>query len=177
MGTAKQLLPVHDQTAVACCLATIRKAGISDITVVVSPEGRDVVEAIKRFGVTIATNDVPGSDMAESIRAGLKSIPGIPQGILIGLCDHPLVLSSTITAMIKEHRTCPDRIIVPTCHGRKGHPTLFPRLILEEINRSASLRDILNAHREKICFIPVEDEGVLLDMDTPEDYRKILERC
>lgn len=177
MGTCKQLLPVHDQAAVAYCLKTIRNTGVSDITVVVGPEGRDVAEAARQFPVTIAVNDLPGSDMAQSVRAGLQAIPGTSSGILICLCDHPLVLSSTIAAMIRKHQTCPEEIIIPVFRERKGHPTLFPRLILEEINRHASLRDVIGAHREKICFIHVEDEGVLLDMDTPADYRKILERC
>lgn len=38
-----------------------------------------------------------------------------------------------------------------------------------------TLRDLVRSNPERVEQIPVNDRGVLLDMDTPEDYRRVLE--
>jgi CTP:molybdopterin cytidylyltransferase MocA len=115
--------------------------------------------------------------MAESVRVGLGAVDGSSTGIFICLSDHPLVVTATLNAMGREHNVSPDAIIIPMFQGRRGHPTLFPRFILEELRIHSTLRDVINSHKDKILFFNVADEGVVMDMDTPEEYQKILERC
>ena len=64
----------------------------------------------------------------------------------------------------------------PTFQDRRGHPTLFPKALLAEIYQGFNLREIIGRHPDKVTLLPVEDEGVVLDMDTPEDYREICRR-
>jgi CTP:molybdopterin cytidylyltransferase MocA len=75
--------------------------------------------------------------------------------------------------MISAHIQKPDAIIIPAYRGRKGHPTLFPRSVLEDLGKVATLRDVIGRHHAKIFLLEVEDEGVVLDMDTPEDYLRV----
>jgi CTP:molybdopterin cytidylyltransferase MocA len=177
MGTVKQLLPVADRPAVVRCTESIRDSGVDNIVVVVNPDGNEIVRVLKEFSVTIAVNDLQESDMAESVGMGLSAIDGASTGVFICLCDYPLVTSATLSAMGREHNARPDLIIIPTFQGRRGHPTLFPRFILEEVKKHSTLRDVISGHKDKILFFPIADEGVVLDMDTPEEYQKILERC
>jgi CTP:molybdopterin cytidylyltransferase MocA len=67
----------------------------------------------------------------------------------------------------------PGRIIIPTYQDRRGHPTLFPRALLAEIQQGTNLREIIGRHPHKVMLLPVADEGVVLEMDTPEEYREI----
>lgn len=149
---------------------------MDDVIVVIRPGAADVLDAIRGFPVRLAVNDRPGSDMAASVRAGLEAMNPGPRGILVCLSDYPLVKPSTLAAMKQEHLAGPDAIVIPTHRGRKGHPTLFPRSALAEIATLPTLRDIIRRHRDLIVHLEVDDEGILLDMDTPEDYRRILER-
>lgn len=176
MGMSKQLLPIDDQPAVVRCIDNIRHSNIDDIVVVVNPDGGDIVKVLAAFSLTVAVNESVGSDMAESIRTGLNFVDGSSSGIFVCLSDHPLVTPATIAAMGTEHCEKPDRIIIPVYQGRKGHPTLFPRSILEDIRKYSTLRDVVGRHREKVFLLAVDDEGVVMDMDTPEDYRKILDK-
>jgi molybdenum cofactor cytidylyltransferase len=112
--------------------------------------------------------------MAESVRAGLGAVGRAATGVFICLCDHPLVAPSTLKTMGGKHGARPDAIIIPVFEGRRGHPTLFPRFVLEEIEKCNSLRELVESYKDGICFVEVGDEGVVLDMDTPEEYRKIL---
>jgi CTP:molybdopterin cytidylyltransferase MocA len=174
MGRPKQLLPLGDRTVIEHCISSIIAAGIEEIVVVLGPDSREIAERIQDLPVAIATNDQEESEMAESVRTGLKSVGADATGILICLADHPLVLAETIKEVAALHKDHPGAIIVPSCNRKRGHPTLFPGNIIEEIFARNSLRDVIESHAEKIRYLDVADEGVLLDMDTTEDYARIL---
>ena len=176
MGTPKPLLPIQGRPAVIRCLESLRDSGVADIVLVVSPEGGDIVKAASGFAVRVAVNEQPGSDMAASVKAGLVSIDRDATGVLICLCDHPLVRPESLESILSAHTQKPDAIIIPLYNGRKGHPTLFPRFVLEDLGKVATLRDVIDRHRAAIFTLDVDDEGVILDMDTPEDYRRIVNR-
>ena len=114
--------------------------------------------------------------MAESIRVGLKQLRHYPSSVLVCLSDHPLVSADTIRFILREHRAFPDAIIIPEYDGRRGHPSLFPRSVLDEIFSGITLRDIVRKDPARVRLAPVGDEGVVLDMDTRQDYAMILKR-
>jgi molybdenum cofactor cytidylyltransferase len=66
-------------------------------------------------------------------------------------------------------------IIIPSFRGRRGHPVLFPTAVIGEIFGAATLRDIVRRDPERVQVVEVEDEGVILDLDTGEDYRRAVE--
>jgi len=45
--------------------------------------------------------------------------------------------------------------------------------LLKDIFESGTLRDVIRKHSERVLLLPVSDEGVVLDVDTIEDYRRI----
>lgn len=175
MGTCKQLLPLPDRPAVLRCVESITAAGIDDLVVVVGPEGDPVRKALDGLPVRFALNGDPGSDMAGSVRVGLAAIDRTSPAIFVCLCDHPLVESSTLAAMGRHLDEHPGAIIIPVHNGRKGHPTLFPRPILEEIHTLPTLREVIAGHRDAVRLLEVPDSGMLLDMDTPEEYQQVLD--
>jgi molybdenum cofactor cytidylyltransferase len=176
MGTPKQLLPIQGRPTVIRCLESLRDSQVPDVVIVVNPEGGDIVNAAQGFHARVAVNEIPGSDMAASVKAGMACISDAATGVLICLCDHPLVRPETIGSMVSAHSRKPDAIIIPRYLGRKGHPTLFPRFVLEDLEKLATLRDVIGQHVTKLSLLDVDDEGVILDMDTPEDYRRIRDR-
>jgi molybdenum cofactor cytidylyltransferase len=113
--------------------------------------------------------------MASSVRVGRNALlPGFG-GVIIALCDYPLVLPSTVALLTEKNEISPDSIIIPCHAGRRGHPLLFPRQILDELTEDRILRDLVCRKQELLVHIDVEDPGVLLDMDTPDEYRRIRE--
>jgi len=176
MGAPKPLLPVQGRPAVVRCLESLRDSQVADIILVVSPEGGAIVEASGGFPVRVAVNELPGSDMAGSVKAGMSLVERDATGVLVCLCDHPLVSPDTIASITSAHSRMPGAIVIPAWRGRKGHPTLFPRLLLEDLGTFATLRDVIGHHNTEISILDVDDEGVVLDMDTPEDYRRILDQ-
>jgi len=176
MGRCKQLLPLDGRPAIVRCVETIVAAGIGGITVVIGPAGDEVARAVAHLPVTLVRNGMTGSDMAQSVRTGLESVDGDAGGILVCLADHPLVTAATCRRLVEAHRAVPEAILIPLYNGSKGHPTLFPRNVIGEISVRKTLRDVVGAHPGLVRLLPVDDPGVVEDMDTPEDYRRIAAR-
>lgn len=176
MGRCKPLLPLGDETVIERCLNTLHNGGVNRTIVVVSIHGEEVARAASKHPVQIVVNPDESGDMASSIRAGYDAATEETSGIIVALCDYPLVLAGTVQSLIDQHAKHPECIITPTCNGRRGHPLLLPRTILEELTAGNTLRDVLKKDAARIREIPLDDTGILIDMDTPEDYRRVLQR-
>jgi molybdenum cofactor cytidylyltransferase len=172
MGRAKSLLPLGEGTVIERCLECLVAGGLGDITVVLGPSGEAVARVLDT-AVTVVWNRTPGSDMAASVRLGLASLSPITTGVLIALADYPLVSAATIRRLRDLHFRQARQILIPTCDGQRGHPVLFPRTVLAEISTLPTLRQIVRRRPERVRAVPVSDPGVLLDMDTPADYRRV----
>jgi CTP:molybdopterin cytidylyltransferase MocA len=87
-----------------------------------------------------------------------------------------MVTEETFRSLIKMHGKCPHKILIPVYKGKKGHPALFPASVAREIFSDLTLRHLINRLPGRVSFLEVPDEGVILDMDTMDDYRIILEK-
>ena len=172
MGRLKQLLTVAEQPAVCCCLHALGRAGIKDIVVVLG-HGADEIMNFVGPSVKVVINKDPESQMADSVRLGLRAVDPASKGVLVCLADHPLVSAGTIGSILSMHQRMPGSIIIPQHGGRRGHPTLFPGSLLAGMGAGENLRDLVRRHESLHVLLPVEDEGVVLDMDTEEDYRRL----
>lgn len=173
MGSCKQLLDLGGKSALVRCLETLLAGGVREIVVVVGGNGDAVAAEAGRFPVRIVVNRDPDGDMASSLRVGRAALSIEASAVIIALCDYPLVQPTTIASLIKAHAAEPDRIIIP-CHGdQRGHPLLFPRTVLEELQEGLTLRDLVRRDPERLRCIGVDDPGILCDMDTPEDYQRL----
>jgi molybdenum cofactor cytidylyltransferase len=176
MGCPKQLLALGHKPVIRHCLDNIIAAGIQHIVVVLGAESNGIVAALRDLSVTIVVNKKTGSEMAESVRTGLRALKSPSSGVLICLGDHPLASTETMRKVTLAHRESPDNIIIPAYNRRRGHPSLFPGALLDEIFSGGTLRNIIDRHSRKVRIIEVPDEGVILDMDTREDYENIVKR-
>jgi molybdenum cofactor cytidylyltransferase len=176
MGQPKALLPLQNKPAILHCLATLLNIRPWEIIVILGTESEEAVSLIEKMPVKLMFNTLPQSDMAKSVRLGFQAMKQQATGALICLVDHPLVQAGTLKQMVVKAMAAPDQIIIPTFQGRRGHPTLFPRTLLSEIYQGFNLREIIGRHPDKVTLLPVDDEGIVLEMDTPEDYRKICRR-
>jgi len=177
MGACKQLLPLGEKTVIAYCLEGLLAGGVEEVIVVVGSQGDAVAGEARRHPVRIVRTTDPHGDMACSARAGREALSPTVSGVLIAPCDHPLVSSGTVAGLIAAHHCNPEAIIIPIYGGRHGHPTCFPRSILDELDETGTLRDLVRRDPGRLRHLETSDQGVALDMDTPEDYRRIVEIC
>jgi molybdenum cofactor cytidylyltransferase len=93
--------------------------------------------------------------------------------VIVALCDYPLVTPATVKYLVEMHALFPDGIITPRFQDNRGHPLLFARTILDELEEGMTLRDVMRRDPARVHDAPVNDPGILTDMDTPEDYVRI----
>ncbi len=177
MGTAKQLLALRGKPAIRFCVEAMQAGGLHHPVVVLGSRREECEAALAELSVTFAVNDDPKSEMAESVRIGLRSAAAAATGILICLCDHPLVAPSTYKEVSTAHLYCAEQIIIPVYKGRRGHPTLFPRSLLEGVYAGLTMRDVIQRNHDRVTHVALDDEGILLDMDTVHDYTRLCARA
>lgn len=175
MGRPKPLLPLGDQPVIRRCLESLRVAGVEEIVVVLGHGAAEIENALRDLPVTLVRNPDPDSDMAGSVRVGLQRLSRTTTAVLVCLVDHPLVAAATLRTLLQLHDLEPGVITIPTYLGKKGHPTLFPRPMIEELFQVPTLRHVVRHDPTRLRLVEVPDQGVVLDIDTPEDYRKALE--
>ena len=94
---------------------------------------------------------------------------------LIALDDQPQVRERSVRLVMEAYRRSGASIVVPSFQMRRGHPWLVARPLWDEIlemRSPESPRDFLNRHAEEIHYVAVEDDSILQDLDTPDDYLK-----
>ena len=66
-------------------------------------------------------------------------------------------------------------ILIARYHGRRGHPVLFAKRVFSELLAAPDgegARFVVNADPARVVYVEVEDPGVTLDLDTPEDLKR-----
>jgi len=176
MKTSKQLLLLGNKPVLRHCVDTLSATGVQDLVVVTGTGQAACSEALWGARVRTVVNEKPDSQMADSVRKGLCAVDETCSGVLVCLADHPLVSFNTYQAIINVHHRYPEKIIIPAFEGMRGHPSLFPFSVISDIFFFPTLRDVVREDNERVLVIDVPDEGVVLDMDTRDDYRVVLER-
>jgi len=175
MGSHKALLPIgRGETFISHIVNTLKEAGIYDIFVVISSE------EIKKMSIDLKVewifNEMPEKGQLFSFQLCVKRAEKSKvDGIFLVPVDHPFVKASTYKKLLGEKET--DLILIPTFQGKRGHPTYFPRRFFKDILEAPldiGARYVLKQRKEEILEIPVDDEGILLDIDTRSDFFKAM---
>ena len=184
MGQPKLLLPWRGTTVIAHLVGELRAAGIPRVFVVLRSDDEALYSAV------VAANAVPlqpptdPPDMRSSVEYGLniaaKDLANPTDGgWLLVPADHPIVSRTTVTALQRAWQPEVRQILIPTFDGQRGHPTLFSCDFSREvaaIPADCGLNWLVRQNANSIREVPVTDSGVLVDLDTPEDYQALLKR-
>ena len=181
MNDFKPLLPVDGQPAVAGLAETLHSAGIRDIVIVTGHRREALRDEIRRLELTEIYNENYEQGMFTSIRTGLaKAGESFPdkRGYFLVPVDCPLITIRALRELMaaEDAPAGAGRFCVPTFEGKKGHPLLIPAGRVEEIvtyDGPGGLKAVTDARWDEMIRVPVPDEEILLDMDTPEGYQAI----
>lgn len=113
--------------------------------------------------------------MFTSILTGLAHLPDSVTAVFVALGDMPMIPAQAYRTLIQAYREEPDRIYVPTYEGRRGHPVLVPRRLVNDTpppDTDQGLRSVLRQHPELVVEVPLPHRGICIDLDTPDEYRR-----
>ena len=149
---------------------------ISDIVVVLPPEG-DALAAVAGVGRwRYVANRNAADGMATSLRCGLAALGKSVDGALIALADMPLLTAGLVTSLTAEFRLSEGRAIVfpQDASGRQGHPVIWPSLLFGELNHLSGDhggKSILMANRQLWAPVATGTPDAFIDIDTIDDLR------
>ena len=177
MGQPKALLKIGDRTFVRRVLDTLRDAAIDDAVVVIRPDADDVASEIASagFGRAIVNTD-PTRGQLSSLVAGLDALDS-PRviAVLVTLVDVPLVSAATVAALLARVPASRAPILRATYGDRHGHPVVYRRELFDALRRAdpaTGAKSVMRAHA--IEDVDAGDPGVVEDVDTPDDYGRVI---
>lgn len=176
MGAFKPLLPLGESTVLERNVAMFRGAGIQDVRVVVGHRSEDLLPLLKRLQVRPLLNEQYQEGMFSSVVAAADSLDAEGGAFFLLPVDIPLIRRETIELLNESYRNTAKGILYPAFKGMRGHPPLISNAYRDRIlswNGNGGLGALLMKFDSDSETVETGDDGILLDMDTPEDYERL----
>lgn len=175
MGKPKAFLPYDDdRTFLDKILSVFFSFGCSEIWVVLNDKGMERAAKENFYkNVHLVLNEHPEKERFYSLQTGLKSIPG-NTSVFLHNGDNPFINPEVLNALWRAHGE--HSVAVPEFEDKGGHPILLApeiiRDIVREKNDKLHLNEFLSKYEQR--RIPVNNPGILININTAEDYKKYL---
>jgi CTP:molybdopterin cytidylyltransferase MocA len=179
MGRPKLLLPWQDTTVVGHLLSQWREIGAGQISIVLRAADAALAAELERLNHPKSDrieNPQPNRGMFSSVVCAANWSgwrKEISRSVVLG--DQPHLRTETLRQLLEFAAQNPGTICQPAFGGRTGHPVILPQPAFVELKNAdaPTLKDFLNLAPWPCVQCVINDPGLTLDMDTPEDYKRL----
>ena len=187
MGRTKALLSLGSsgETFLHRIIRVLREGGADAVVVVIGGDAAAVRASLPRDDAQISAVENPRYEEGQlsSLLVGLAAAEqrhDNVEAVMMTLVDLPLISAATVRAVRDAFLANPGAPLVrPRRGGRHGHPVIFNRSIFGELRRadpSTGAKPVVHAHAAEEVDVDVDDEGAFIDIDTPDDYERLIAR-
>ena len=179
MQAPKLVLPFNGTTIIGSVLGAIRGAGIDNVMLVTGCWKEEVLNEAVEYKVRSCHNYNYRDGMLSSVQCGLKNLPSDCHLAMICLGDQPLISSRTIEILSETALVEGEGIYLPLNEGRRGHPIIIGRNFFADVfglDNKTGLKELLLKHPGKVREVQISETHVHIDIDTINDYNKILNK-
>ncbi len=171
-GDYKLIMPVGCDSVVISSIKRMR--AFCDKIIVVGGYKIDTLrEHLKSVNdIEIVFNENYDKSMFTSVKKGVSMVDG--DFFFLSPADLPFISENTYKIMISEVSKMDVDILIPAYNNRRGHPVLINSKFKSEIlsyPNDYNLRDFINS--KKPIILSVDDQGILHDIDTKEEYNEL----
>lgn len=174
MGAFKPLLEVGGQSMAMRVVSLMQSAGADPVIVVTGHRHEELETHLAGCGVQFVYNpDYASTQQLESLQRALWALPKDCQRVLISPADIPMTRADTVSRLL----TVQGDFIRPRCGERTGHPVLLSSKLIPYLLQYDGPGGLKGAVARSGCVVrdvDIDDPGVLMDNDTPEDFRRTL---
>jgi molybdenum cofactor cytidylyltransferase len=182
MGRPKLSLPLGDRTVLERVIAALRDGGVDRVTVVLGPQVSELIPLVNSAGAEVCLLSKPTPDMRATVEYGLRWLeeryqPRPNDWWLLAPGDHPGFSADVVRQLLGMAGQGDASILVPVHAGRRGHPTVISwkhATGIRALPTGEGINRYLRAHEAETLQLEVTEPGVLLDLDTPEDYQRLV---
>lgn len=173
----KMTMPIGHMTVLEQTMSKF-EGTCSRVIVVTGFKGELIQKEVERiskkeeysFKIKCVYNESFKSGMFTSVQKGCNEVT--TEAFFVTPGDCPLVSKETV-GLLAEYE---GNVVIPSFHYKGGHPIKLSSEVktgILENNPESSLRNVLGGYEKE--YINVDDPGVIMDIDTPEDYQKAIE--
>jgi molybdenum cofactor cytidylyltransferase len=178
MGADKALLEVSGRSFIEIVVGKLREAGLDDVAVVLGHHAAEIQQAASLDRVRVIVNSNYLLGQTSSLQAGLRGLDSQRiEGILLCLVDHPAVSVQVMRQICSAHFESKAPVVIPRYRGERGHPVLIGRALFKNIldlRPDEGANAVVRRYRDATYWLDVEDPGVMLDVDKPGDYARLI---
>ena len=153
---------------------------LQEIVVVLGHDAQAMAALLEDLPVTLVENPAYRDGQMGSVHAGLAALEGAREGVMICLTDQPLITPADVDSLIDAFaRRSRGSILVPTHGGARGNPIVLADAHRQEIlngGRNLGCRRLIEGNPTLVETVEMADDHVVVDLDTPEDYRNLTRR-
>jgi molybdenum cofactor cytidylyltransferase len=175
-GSPKPLLDWHGEPFIHHIASTALASGLSPVIAVSGTYPTEVQNALKNLPVTVVHNSQWQDGQSTSVQAGLRALPSEAGAVIFLLADQPQVPARLLQALVEKYIETGAAIVAPWVGMQRGNPVLFDRVTFPDfmvLEGDIGGRALFARH--KVIDLPWDDPGLLLDVDTSEDYQRLLD--
>ncbi|WP_396586203.1 NTP transferase domain-containing protein [Bermanella sp. R86510] len=143
---------------------------VDHVMMIVRPDDHNLIDECKKLNLQIRLNEHAKNGMSQAILQGVAHTPP-HHHVMICLADMPYIKADTYQHIIEQFMRNNGQLIVQPCHDdTAGHPVIFPshyKKDLMTLQGDKGAKSIISQHPH--IRIPVNDPGILIDVDRPID--------
>ncbi len=177
MGHDKALLSWRGETFLTAAIESLRPW--TELVIVVAGENAPVLlRSVDASGAFLVVNPCPERGQFSSLQIGLQEVLNRGRdAAVVTLVDRPPAAPETLACLHRTFLLSTAWAVVPEYQGRHGHPIVIRREMIEKFLKApvtAVARDIEHANQDHIVYVNVDDPAVIANVDTPEEYQRLI---
>jgi CTP:molybdopterin cytidylyltransferase MocA len=179
MQRFKPLLTLGGRTVLERVVSLYRNGGVTDIRVVTGFRSEAIRSALAALPVAVVHNPAHDTGMFSSVLTGINTLPADVSSFFVHPVDIPLVRPHTLVMLMEAFDEHPSPVVYPVFDDTRGHPPLVDAALKDTIlsyDGNGGLSALLRRFDAMALDVQVADEGVLLDVDTPDDFQRMATR-
>jgi molybdenum cofactor cytidylyltransferase len=172
MGTPKQLIKIGTKSLLRITTENVLASNVDEVIVVTGYHAPEIGMEVKDLPVKVIYNSGYVRGQGTSLAAGVKALHPDASAFLVFNCDQPLIGADLINRLVKEFYKSGLPALRPVFRGYPGHPVIISSSLayeLKNLSGDEGARENLSRLGDKLLKLPVENEAVVFDVDTPED--------
>ena len=175
----KLLLQIGSEVLIRKFVESVCASAADAVLVVLGHEAEKIKAVLQDQTVRFVNNTCFEEGMTTSIQSGVKAASTESTGLMICLADLPFAETSDFNRLIQAftdfRRTESSLIIVPVFQGQRGNPVLFSAEFRDKIltHKGEGCREIVRQYPQSVREVSMENDNLLRDIDTPEDYKLV----
>ena len=178
-GQPKQLLDWKGEPFVRAVAKVAKQSGLSPVIVITGANAEQIKSAVNDVDVLVILNEQWKTGQASSIRAGVEALADSSLikvgGAIFLLADQPQLTSSVLRALVEKHAEGLYPVVAPMVMDRRANPVLFDRVTFPDLSTlEGDVGGRAIFHKHPVEYVPWHDDRLLLDVDTPEMYQRLL---